>query len=67
MLETFIGKTETNEDITANNNINKVCSELQNAQRVGKKKDNKRVSGGKSRSSCFAVLLYPFQASGLFF
>lgn len=38
MLETFIGKTETNEDITANNNINKVCSELQNAQRVGKKK-----------------------------
>lgn len=34
----FIGKIETNEDITANNNINKVCSELQNAYRVDKKK-----------------------------
>lgn len=29
MLVAFIGKT--NEDITADNNINKVCSELQNA------------------------------------
>ena len=34
----MIGKTETNEDIIANNNISKVCLELQNAQRVDKKR-----------------------------
>lgn len=30
----MLGKTETNEDIIANNNISKVCLELHNAQRT---------------------------------
>ena len=34
----IIGKTGTNEDIIANNNISKVCLELQNAERVDKRR-----------------------------
>lgn len=30
----MIGETETNEDTIANNDISKVCLELQNAQKV---------------------------------
>ena len=33
-----IGKTETNEDIIANNDISKIFLELQNVQRVDKKR-----------------------------
>lgn len=62
MLVAFIVKTETNGDIIASNIINKVCSEVQNAQRVDKKI---RWQGGlrwqkQKQLLCCAAL--PFQS-----
>lgn len=62
MLVAFIGKTETNEDITANNNINKFCSELQNAQMVDKKK-KKTTRGYQMVKAEAAALLCCFTLS----
>lgn len=53
-----IGETETNEDTVPNNDISKVCVELQNAQKVDITL-KRGVLGWHKWKQLLAVLIYP--------